>query len=805
MSSAFSALYPPHGLAGNEVFTLFRGSIGDFVKFNVPPCDYGSPQPPAPSPKPYNRPCNGDLPWINPATPHMAMIPWNDPFHGPLFERLRFPGGYVPVVKNNRLWTLDPVLADDWHSLEICCRDAIIGMMNISGSWLLPRYFQLQMMPERFGYRFGFRTRQEAENAVEKARNAFLPLMGALSLMSLIFQHLYIKDNLADDWRERLATEAGVHTAWVSRLEDSMLFDLKEPRVGGIVRVKDWIGMDAELLPLFRHVNMPIFLSWGRVDDEPSAPRYFVQKNCVPSKQDIQRLHRREAQENFIRQAAQTPRRQAPQVSEVPGHQSAPARSSTPELAPTAPPHPEPPLPFPPVERYSGQRSNENIEEFFKRRAEWNIRALQRETARERQSREAKERNAERQACPGRAGARVYIWEEVDGYRIRRAAGRPNYDHFWEMYQPTQRRYDGFRDEWDLCSEFDPSAEDQVSDDDDSSDDSDEPLPAYSPPPPACEINAVGDLMRDLANIRDDGPPLEPNPDIPVETLDDVAYNKFGFQEEFPPPSGTTGLAWERVRKLLGEGYGISRQGVLSHEMQQSMSTFFGYLATAKTVTDIPAALYDINQTASDINCLPHNTNISIIGEEPVYYVFVPCDVHASGFFVAVRSPATVIEVIRRIWDRDVMSIVQELLKRCIPFKLCIPGPYRSHSMPTSFPSVSSLGRRMRNSQFDEVDFLLYERLRDEFLRSPRGHLALLAGGVIARLACEVIPFNKVYDGPADNVEKDGMFIGKVKGGSGYYSDVLSEAEVNLVLGVYHVDTSELISINEFHPLLIIF
>jgi hypothetical protein len=111
----------------------------------------------------------------------------------------------------------------------------------------------------------------------------------------------------------------------------------------------------------------------------------------------------------------------------------------------------------------------------------------------------------------------------------------------------------------------------------------------------------------------------------------------------------------------------------------------------------------------------------------------------------------------------------------------------------------------MRNSQFDEVDFLLYERLRDEFLRSPRGHLALLAGGVIAHLACEVIPFNKVYDGPADNVEKDGMFIGKVKGGSGYYSDVLSEAEVNLVLGVYHVDTSELISINEFHPSLIIF
>ena len=111
----------------------------------------------------------------------------------------------------------------------------------------------------------------------------------------------------------------------------------------------------------------------------------------------------------------------------------------------------------------------------------------------------------------------------------------------------------------------------------------------------------------------------------------------------------------------------------------------------------------------------------------------------------------------------------------------------------------------MQNSQFDEVDFLFYEHLCDKFLHSPHGHLVLLADGVIAHLAYEVISFNKVYDGPADNVKKDGMFISKVKGGSGYYSNVLSEAEVNLVLDVYHVDTSELISINKFHPLLIIF
>jgi hypothetical protein len=813
MSSAFSAIYLNHGLAGDEVYTVFNGSPADFVKFNVPPFN-ASPGCPISGSIPYSRPLNDVLPWIHPTTPYMAMIPWNDPFHGPLFGRLRFPGGYVPVVRENRRWMLDPSIADDWHSLEISCRRAVLGMMNISHTSFIPRVFQLHAMPERFRYRDFFRTRQDAVLATMEARSAFLPLMGALSMMSLIFRYLDMHGDLTFDWRERLAAEAGVHPAWVSRLEDSVLFDLKEPRVGGIIRVKDWQGVDNSLFPLFQLVNMPIFLNWGQVDVRygASGSYYLSQQNCIPPSWIMQYLlHRKEARQDFARlaaetlrrrspQAAETPRRQPPQVAETSGHQPAPARFPTPESASAALPHPEPPSLFPPVERYSGQRHGETIVEFFKRRAELNDRTFQRETARERQSREAKERNAQGQACPGRAGARVYIWEEVNGHRIRRAAGRPNYDHFWEMYRPTQRRYDGFRDEWDLCSEFDPSAQHPDSDEDSDRDsDEDEPLPAYSPPPPPCEVHAVGDLMSDLANIHDDNPPLEPNPDVPVEDLGEVAYNRFGFQEESPLPPDTADRPWEIVRKVLGEGYGASKQGVLLQDMQQSLSTFFGHLATSKTVADIPPALYDINQPASDINCLPHNTRVSIIGENPVYYVFVPCDsVHDSQFFVVIRSPATVVEIIRRMWDRDTMSMVQELLKRCIPFQLCIPGPYRGNLMPTSIPSVSSLGRRTRNSKFDEVDFLLYERLRDEFFRSPRGHLALLAGGIIARLAREVIPFSKVYDGLADSIEKDGMFICKGDGRPGYYSHVLSETEVDLILGVYHVDTGELTSTHKF-------
>ena len=72
--------------------------------------------------------------------------------------------------------------------------------------------------------------------------------------------------------------------------------------------------------------------------------------------------------------------------------------------------------------------------------------------------------------------------------------------------------------------------------------------------------------------------------------------------------------------------------------------------------------------------------------------------------------------------------------------------------MPTSWPEVSSLGIRSPDFQFDEVNFEAYEALQNEFFLSERGHLALLEGGLAARLAREVIPYTKVYDGPASDV-----------------------------------------------------
>ncbi|KAJ3870359.1 hypothetical protein F5051DRAFT_304900, partial [Lentinula edodes] len=51
-----------------------------------------------------------------------------------------------------------------------------------------------------------------------------------------------------------------------------------------------------------------------------------------------------------------------------------------------------------------------------------------------------------------------------------------------------------------------------------------------------------------------------------------------------------------------------------------------------------------------------------------------------------------------------------------------------------------------------------YEILCDDFLHSARGCAALLAGGIISRLAREVVDVNDVCDGPTKHALQEGEY-----------------------------------------------
>jgi hypothetical protein len=105
-------------------------------------------------------------------------------------------------------------------------------------------------------------------------------------------------------------------------------------------------------------------------------------------------------------------------------------------------------------------------------------------------------------------------------------------------------------------------------------------------------------------------------------------------------------------------------------------------------------------------------------------------------------------------------------------------------------PRCQYLGYRSVNYTFDLADYAGYEALRDFFLRSqPYGPLALREGGIIARLAREVLPNSDALSGPSSEA-LSGHRARFVCNDQIYVEDEFSEAELGLICGTYVLSTN---------------
>ena len=822
------AIYNNHGRSGDHIFTLFTGSTEVFAHSELP----RSPRTPtrdsrgnleAPDHR-FRHPL--DLQWLNPDQPYMALIPRQDPFRGPLFSRLRYTYQYLPIVRldgpGRPEWQLEPSVQEEWQALELFCRQAVMGLFNLCCGSYLPQRFELWRFPDRWRYTYIWATERSARVAAFYARNAFLPLMGALSLMLLVIRYLDENGKISYYWPKRLEDETGLDHRWISCLEQSILTDFTGfPRLGGVIRVDKMVF--SGLLPLFRTVNMPLILYWGEYRQKSdgvtvfTGPYYLNHNGFVPYARDIVNLYSRVGAENLQKLVNITNSRPRaldtlcappdvpvplPEYKDLPRSAPSPAAETVPE--------------FPPVVYGSGQPPGMSMNVFFEKRADRRRRILERETPVDRQSREAKEKHAEGQACPGKAGATVFIWQLVDGHRIRLPAGRKHQEYHWENYSRAQRRYDSINNQWDLCSEFGDN-DDEMDSDDDYDDDT---YNAYGVPPleedppqgdgelsekdqrvKGCyskdeigagrnQFSSIDDLQRDI----DDHYPAQvtsaENPELASEDYEDAAYYRFGFHEEHPVPAPAKVLMWPIVRKLLGNGH-WELPCPPTEEVKTSLCIFFGYLESAEGTRDIPPPIYDLHQSNADLVLVRHKFDIRQVGDSNQHFALVPVVPSKSPLVIVVRRAATVVELLRRLRDPDdFMMLARELLDRCISFHTCIRGPFRARTTPEKPKQPpASLGRRDKGYKPDDIDYKMYVQQRDAFLRSPRGRAALLAGGIVARIAWDVVPYRMVYDGPLEDVYDNGIYFSA--GQTGYYDDVLLEEEVSLICGTYSVNTGK--------------
>ncbi|KAJ7922516.1 hypothetical protein B0H13DRAFT_2317348 [Mycena leptocephala] len=164
--------------------------------------------------------------------------------------------------------------------------------------------------------------------------------------------------------------------------------DFSVPQIGGILDFSVPLGSCPELVDMPRDFDwiipaiistrlpMPLYITWGSISE---YPRVFVpfglrSMKFVPDAAEISYLRDLPGQVAFSRRRSAQPEGKNMQLTscrETHPYVALPPDAAPPTDAAPSPSliSPSPPLaPFPPVERYSGQREGENIDAFFLRR-----------------------------------------------------------------------------------------------------------------------------------------------------------------------------------------------------------------------------------------------------------------------------------------------------------------------------------------------------------------------------------------------------------------------------------------------------
>ncbi|KAG6818734.1 hypothetical protein H0H93_002305 [Arthromyces matolae] len=727
--------------------------------------------------------------WDSNEFPFLAVVPLHQPFSGPLFRRLSFITSTVPVTEVADGYTLDIDLKTELVTLERNLHAVLHAMLERTGP--ITSSFQLWAFPARFGYLKTYRTKGAVKVVASRSRDAFVLLMAAVSLALGILRH---REELGLEWREAILEKSGVHPQWLSSLEESVVGDFSIPRIGCVV---DLTTCDHfELLPIYDKMNMGICLYWGTKTTFSDlritvlAENFLKSKNCFMDSNIV--AHLLPAPSTSLSASSSTITISAPPSGTTSSH--LPTSSSN------AAPLPEP---------CSRQKQGETWAMFFARRKVTNDKWQASETPQQKLSRSQREQNAARGQPPGKKGSRVYIWEDVDGFRIRRAAGRGRYSWLWESYARDQRRYDSFNDEWDICTEFGDGT-----DNPNSGDDYDDFIDATQSPQDGDEIH--DDIPTELlphdelqyfqrdgkySSNADLGRLFESSEleetalsDASSRDLDNIAYYHYGYVVPVVPvpPHPSVSLEWKVVREYLGDGHWPARlfypdPSPISIE---GITSFFTYLKASNDIEDIPVELYDIRQETSDVRTAAASVTVRKENFNGTSYYIIQTT-QSAPFEIGLTDAALVLELVRSDAVKEVFEMCECLLNVGASFRTFIRGPRHAQMYPTLRPHLhGGLGFRPRGYVPDVNDYNAYVAHRDHLFSSFIGRASLLAGGIVARLAYSTVRFESVYFGPSDDVFDFGSCFCS-DSPFGYWDDCLTENDTDVICGVYRVGTNQ--------------
>ncbi|CAK5266923.1 unnamed protein product [Mycena citricolor] len=790
-----------HGVVRNEwgVFMVFNADRTSLLRIPRPDNSY------------HSYPALYKTSWVSVRRVHLACCPRYPMFDGDLLGVLDVSMRSLPTKRQESVdgpsWVLAPAIANKWISLEGFL-SRVVTVLRYHVGRLVPAVSCGTMHPRpiTYGYTNSFSSEDELISAVSHSRDAFTPLLAAIALCFLALDG----SPQCANWRSSVMRNLDIQHRLMDSLEDVVERLLRHP-AGMILdctiespRELDWLFL--LLVNDTVHIHVPLYFFLGEGEQAVQRATHLESFQSMRNiRLDVQNSIRTlislpslpVATEEFVfvqstmRQFGTFPNPEYYAALETKKRQ------------------------FPPVEPHSGQKAGQIYTDFFACCKARNERKLAEETIEQRQTRLQREQNAKSQNCPGKKGARVFKWEKINDFWVRRLVQRNLVEEEWCDFAPSQRVYNSFANEWDLCAPLDPKAQVEYDDDDDSNDDPfgyyssranfaadfDDQLPTGLSDEVQSTLNNASAVLHHLDAYYDDDDDDDEKPtitnmdDIPAQNaVRAILEYRVGLVDHTERHFADTEMIKPRVSAhFLGNGTSSTPK-----PPSDAALALLQALSKAKRVRDLPNDLFDLgnDKIADDIwsNSGVRVTllqGVSAQAHRSTGYVLKPRNQAAPGRQVLIFSAASVMHLVRcrcQTWG----EIISHLYHLGSPFHVVVEdsifGP--SSHQPDLY-QCRSLGVRPESYIPEQQDLRTYWDSVKRFLLSPRGRLALQAGGVVARLARKVIVDSELELRSDDvNIETAEELVRS--GDTAVYYHALMQEEMDLVLGVYSVEMNQL-------------
>jgi hypothetical protein len=260
---------------------------------------------------------------------------------------------------------------------------------------------------------------------------------------------------------------------------------------------------------------------------------------------------------------------------------------------------------------------------------------------------------------------------------------------------------------------------------------------------------------------------------------------------QIPPPALEYRVQPELAKRLLGD---LNLQVHPNRpEELEIFCAFLGYCKAARQLEDIPRPLLDFHDLESDLYYdWVAEVRRETLGGKLYYVVYeIKSDASRPSLYVLLQSATTALEIVRQGWGPTLDEIIEKLLGRNISFSVCSRHQQIRVGPPPGRQMYSGLGFRSQRYAPDAHNYQSYVAIREQFLRSPRGRCAKSYGGIVGRLACTLISDAEVLRGPTDEVTVDGLCMWDGHSEYAYWDDYLTDQEIDLICGVYHISTGK--------------